>query len=61
VPLARFTLQIAWSCRQAIDIDETPRGNAELPAAAAGDEKADEEVVLRMRIDVLRTEHGYLT
>jgi hypothetical protein len=36
------------------------RGEAELPAAAVGDEEADEEVVLRMRVDVLKTEHGYL-
>jgi hypothetical protein len=33
---------------------------AELPAAAAGDEEADEEVVLRMGIDVLKPEHRCL-
>ena len=36
------------------------RGDAKLPAAAVGDEEADEEVVLRMRVDVFKTEHGYL-
>jgi hypothetical protein len=30
------------------------------PAAAAGQEEANEEVVLRMRVDVLETEHGNL-
>ena len=34
--------------------------DAELPAAAAGDEEADEEVVLRMGIDVLKPEHWCL-
>jgi hypothetical protein len=36
------------------------RGEAELPAAAVGDEEAEEEVVLRMRVDVFKSEHGYL-
>jgi hypothetical protein len=30
------------------------------PAAASGQEESDEEVVLRMRVDVLKTEHHYL-
>jgi hypothetical protein len=36
------------------------RGSAKLPAAAAGEEEADEEVVLRMGIDVLKSEHRCL-
>ena len=32
----------------------------ELPAAAVGHEEADEEVVLRMGIDVYKPEHGCL-
>ena len=36
------------------------REEVELPAAAVGDEEADEEVVLRMRVDVFKSEHGYL-
>jgi hypothetical protein len=36
------------------------RWGAELPAAAVGDEEAEEEVVLRMRVDVFKSEHGYL-
>jgi hypothetical protein len=34
--------------------------NGELPAAAAGQEEADEEVVLRMGIDGLNFEHRCL-
>jgi hypothetical protein len=36
-------------------------GAPALPAAAAGQEEADKEVVLRMRVDVFKPEHGYPT
>ena len=61
MPIARITLQIARPRQQAMDTEEAPRGNAELPAAAAGQEEADKEVMLRMRVDVLNAEHGHLT
>jgi hypothetical protein len=35
-------------------------GTDESPTAAAGQEEADEKVVLRMRVDVVETEHGGL-
>jgi hypothetical protein len=36
------------------------RDARESPASAAGQEEADEEVVLRRRVDVVETEHGNL-